>query len=145
MQLHMTDVEVSTELETGKRQQFFHLDGKDVTFKADGAFVTVGRFILGLHEDAEGNTEAVTLDLLDVDGEVLDRLDEALELPAAAMSAKGAEVVKLRLQADILQNYVVPAKQAIGEIGDLFGLADEAGDFIFFDLDNYDLLEVAPG
>jgi hypothetical protein len=144
MQLHMTDVEVSTELETGKRQQFFHLDGKDVQFRADGVFVTVGSFILGLHQDADGQLERVTLDLMDVDGEALDRLDEALELPAAALSAKGAEVVKLQLQADVLQAYVVPAQDEIGEIGDLFGLADEAEDFVLFELNNYDLLEVAP-
>jgi hypothetical protein len=144
MDVQLEETEVMQEVETGIRHQRFRFDGSGVTFDADGLDVTVGGWVLGLDHDKQGQLLGISLDLADVDGENLDRLDEALELPQNALSPKGADVVRLHVKADVLDQAIKPNADRIGDLPQLLELPDPFGRPLFFTLSNFELTDLVP-
>lgn len=144
MDIRLEATEVMLDVATGIRHQRFRFDGSGVTFDADGLDVRAGGWVLGLDHDNAGQLLGISLDLVDVDGETLDRLDEALEFPQGALSPKGADVVRLHLNADLVDHAVKPQADRIDDLPHLLALPDTYGRPLFFTLSNFALTDLAP-
>jgi hypothetical protein len=144
MNVQLEATEVMREVETGIQHQRFRFDGSDVRFDADGLYVQAGGWILALDHDRQGQLLGIRLELADVDGENLDRIDDVIPLPENARSPQGADVVRLQLRQDVLDGVIRPVADTLEDLPALLQIHDGDGQPVVFHLANFDLIDMAP-